>query len=265
MATFVWTNARLFVDGFDLSGQMNQLQLDYTAEMLDATVMAPARTRIRAPGLWAAEINHNGFLDYAEFAIDSQLFATLGVAAGVDQTVVPTPSGVAGVIADGDHAIFGKFVTGAYTPGGQVGELAGFNWTASGRSQLAKGRVSIDDATDVTGVVDGTSYQFGDAAFGPLGGAIDVPAGDLVKAMVHVTAEDTFTSATIVLESDDVENFGGTPTVVATQAIVPGVASYAFETDGSTPITDDWFRLRVSTFVGTSLTLIGSIGPTRGR
>ncbi|KKN54437.1 hypothetical protein LCGC14_0592350 [marine sediment metagenome] len=265
MATFVWSNVRLFVDEFDLSGQMNKLQLDYTAEMLDATVMSPDKTRLHAPGLWSAEINHNGFLDYADGAIDDQLFATLGVDAGVLQTIVPVPSGALGVIADGDHAFFGEFVSGAYTPGGTVGELAAFNWVASGRTQLAKGRVSIDDAANVTGVANGSAYQFGNAAFGPLGAAIDVPSGDLVKAMVHVTAEDTFTSATIVLESDDVENFGGTPTIVATQAIVPGIASYAFETDGTTAITDDWFRLRVSAFTGTSLTLIGSIGPTRGR
>lgn len=264
MALFVWTNARLFVDEFDLSGQMNQLQLDYTAEMLDATVMDPARTRIRAAGLWAAEINHNGFLDFTDGAIDDQLFATLGVNAGVDQTIIPVPSGALGVIADGDHAIFGQFVSGAYSPGGTVGELAKFNWTASGRSQLAKGRVSIDDATNVTGVVNGSGYRFGNAAFGPLGAAIDVPAGDLIKALVHVTAEDTFTSATIVLESDNDAGFG-TATTIATQAIVPGIASYAFESDGTTVISDDYFRLRVSAFVGTSLTLIGSIAPTRGR
>lgn len=252
----------MFVNELDLSGQFNQLQLDYTAEVLDATVMDPAATRIHAAGLWSAEINHAGFLDFTDDGQDETMFGDVG-SSGFNHTIIPTPTGTAGVIADGDHTIFGGFVTGSYTPGGTVGELAKFSWTASGKNQLAKGRVSIDDSP-VLGLLDGSAYRFGDVAFGPLGAAIDVPAGDLVKAMIHVTAVDTFTTMTVILESDDVENFGGTPTTLATQ-VIGDVGSFAFESDGSTPITDDWFRLRVTVFTGTSATTLGSIAPTRGR
>ena len=263
MATFFWKNARMFVNELDLSGQFNQLQLDYNAEVLDATVMNVAATRIHAGGLWTTEINHSGFLDYTDDGQDQTMFDDVG-GSGFDHTIIPTPGGAAGVIADGDHAIFGGFVTGTYTPGGTVGELAKFSWTASGKNQLAKGRVSIDDATAVSGVADGSAYQLGAGAFGPLGGAVDVPAGDRVLAMVHITADD-FTDLDVVLESDDVENFGGTPTTLATEANSTGITSFLMQSDGSTPITDDWFRLRVSGFTGTTATVLGSIAVVRGR
>ncbi len=264
MATFIWKNARLFVNEFDFSGQFNQLQLDYSAEVLDATVMAAAiDTRIHAAGLWSAEINHAGFLDYAVSGQDAEMFGDVG-GSGFDHTIIPEPGGTAGVIADGDHAIFGGFVTGVYTPGGTVGELAKFSWTASGKNQLAKGRVSIDDAAAVTGVADGSAYRLGNAAFGPMGGAIDVPAGDRIVAMVHITADD-FSDLDIIIESDDVENFGGTPTTIATQANSAGVTSFLMQSDGTTAITDDWFRLRVTGFTGTSATVLGSIAVVRGR
>ena len=267
MALFVWTNARLFVNEVDLSAQMSQLLLDYKAEILDATAFQQAAigTRIHKSGLWDVSLNHEGFLDFAEPGIDEELFDTILLSETVNVTMIPVSTGTAGVIADGDHAYFGQFAGATYTPGGTVGDLAKFTYAATSKEQLAIGRVSIDDVVAVTGVVDGTAYQFGDAvAFPGFGGAIDVPAGDRIVAMVHIVADD-FTDLDMIIESDDVANFAGTPATLATQANSTGITSFFMQSDGSTPITDEYFRLRVTGFTGTSATVLGVVGVVRGR
>lgn len=266
MATFPYTNARLFVNEFDFSGQFNVGKLDYTAEMLDATAfqVAVAGTRLSRAGLWKAVINHEGFVDFDDDGIEEILFNTVGVANTL-HTLIPFPTGTAGVIADGDKAYIGKFTTATHSWGGQVGEMFKFKWNAESDFQLGLGRVSIDDATAVAGVVDGSAHQLGDAiAFPGIGGPVDVPSGDRVVALVHIIADD-FDNLDIILESDTVANFGGTPSTIATQANSTGVTSFMLETDGSTAISDDYFRLRVTGFTGATATVLGSIAVLRGR
>ena len=266
MATFIWHNARVFIDAYDFSAQFSLTRLDYVAEMRDATAMqvAAAPTRIHKAGLWQADITHRGFLDFAEDGIEDIISTALGVGGTHDITMIPFPQGAAGVIADADHAYFGQFVNGRLTWAGNVGDMAEFDWEAHGNEQLGKGRVSIDDVIAVTGVVNGTGYQLGDAtAFPGIGGPIDVPSGDRVVAMVHVVADD-FTDLDFVLESDDAAPFG-TATVLASSLNHTGISSAFLQSDGSTPISDDFFRLRVSGFTGTSATVIGSVAVVRGR
>ncbi len=263
MAIFFWKNAKLYVNELDISAQSNQLKLDYNADMLDASALGGGTTRIHKPGLWDAKLAHLGFVDFADDAIDDALHATAGSSTLINHTILPYPTGAAGIVADGDHAYFGQFVTAQYS-GFQsgIGELASFLWNAEGAGQLAIGRVSIDPETAVSGVVDGTAYELGNAASYPFGGNIDV--GDRVCAMVHVTADD-FSDLDFVLESDDVENFGGTPETIASSLNHSGVGSAFLVTAGTAAITDDWFRLRVSGFTGTSATVVGVVGVLRGR
>ena len=65
MATLVYTNAYLMINGVDLSDHVKSLNLTYEAEMLDDTVMGTTGTRSNKPGLknWSLEVE---FLqDYA--------------------------------------------------------------------------------------------------------------------------------------------------------------------------------------------------------
>ncbi len=266
MATFVWHNARVFIDGYDFSAQFSLTQLEYTAEMRDATAMqvSSAATRIHKAGLWQADLTHRGFLDYTDDAIEDIISTALGAGSTHNITVIPHPQGTAGVIADADHAYFGQYVNGRLTWAGNVGDMAEFDWEAHGNEQLAKGRVSIDDVTAISGVVNGTGYQLGDAtAFPGIGGAVDVPAGDRVVAMVHIVADD-FTDLDFVLESDDGAGFVSADTL-ATSANHSGIGAAFLESDGSTPINDDYFRLRVSGWTGTTATVVGSVAIVRGR
>lgn len=62
MATIVYYRARLFFADADVSAQLNELTVDYNAEMLDETTFGDD-TRIRKGGLKTAKITGRGFFD----------------------------------------------------------------------------------------------------------------------------------------------------------------------------------------------------------
>ena len=77
MATIVWKNALFSMNGTDYSADVQELTLNYSAEMLDATVMG-LNTRTNKGGLknWSAEVT---FLqNFASGRIGSALFALVG-------------------------------------------------------------------------------------------------------------------------------------------------------------------------------------------
>lgn len=77
MATIVWKNAFFAMNGTDYSSDVQELTLNYSAEMLDATVMG-LNTRTNKGGLknWSVEVT---FLqNFASGRIGSALFALIG-------------------------------------------------------------------------------------------------------------------------------------------------------------------------------------------
>lgn len=77
MATTVFTDAFVEVNGTDLSAQVQSLELTYQSEMLDATSMGDT-TRVRVGGLkdWSATVNF--FNDFAASSVDDTLFPLVG-------------------------------------------------------------------------------------------------------------------------------------------------------------------------------------------
>lgn len=76
MSTIVYRNARLFVDGADVAAQLNELSLEYSAEILDETCFGDD-TRVRKGGLKQASASGKGFFDSALDA-DAVLFNNNG-------------------------------------------------------------------------------------------------------------------------------------------------------------------------------------------
>ncbi len=119
MATFVWTNAFVKINSIDQSDHAVLVQLNYAAEMLDATVMATAATRIRKPGLFDWSIVVTLLDDMADADVDDLLFALVGAAA-FPMIVRPTQSG----ISSSNPEYRGNAVLEGDPVGGTVGDLA---------------------------------------------------------------------------------------------------------------------------------------------
>ena len=133
MATFVWTNAFFSINGVDQSDHTQQVQLNYTAEMLDATVMATAATRIHQAGLfdWSVEIT---FLDdMADADLDDLNFALVGAAA-FPIIIRPTQA----VVGVANPEFRGNAVLEGNPVGGTVGDLATKSITVQSASVLTR-------------------------------------------------------------------------------------------------------------------------------
>ena len=224
MASQVLTDSKLFVAGYDLSGQMNALALDYSAEMLDATTFGNT-TRINAGGIKSVAGSHQGLWDSsAATAPDPVLFSRVGTA---DVPVVIGPEG-----GDfGDLAYLFRAVHSEYTLGGAIGDLLPFSvlMAGSGGQPLIRGRLLHNGSA--SGTVTGTAYQLGAiSATQFLYAALHVFSGTgsfVVK--VQSAADEAFTSPT-----DQI-----TFATVATGTAV--AAEWATRVAGA--VTDTWWRV----------------------
>jgi hypothetical protein len=125
MATVIYTDAKFFLGGFNLSADHNEIGLDYASEMLDVTTMGDS-TRVRAGGLDTATVSGTGFWNGGTGNADDALFGLIGE----DEKVLTLfPDG----ITEGTTTLKGyamKSVLANYNIGNTVGDMMTFDLTA---------------------------------------------------------------------------------------------------------------------------------------
>jgi hypothetical protein len=147
MSEIVLKDTKVFFGGHDIGGQMNNITINYTAEILDRTAFGSSFRKRRA-GLQNAEISGSGF--YHSSGIekgttsgkpDPVLFGKTG--STVVMSIIPEGS------APNNISYFGKMSAAEYSPGGTIGELLGFTFAAQGAgNKFVRGKHAITD--DVT-------------------------------------------------------------------------------------------------------------------
>ena len=240
MGVQILKDCKLWLAGFDLSGDMNALALDFGAELQDNSVFGDD-TRSRAGGLKTVTFAHEGFWNGGADKVDDVLFGRLGLADEV-MSVAPETG------ADGETAYVLRSVLGEYAPGGSVGEMLAFSVRGeSGQGPLVRGTIMHNAARAASG--NGVARQLG-----------AVGATQRLYTTLHVVAASgTMPTLDVTVESDDGSGFPSPTTrVTFAQATAIG-AEWASAIAG--PITDDWWRI-VYTIGGTgpSFTFIVIIG-----
>ena len=189
MASFVFKDAEVRYGGLDMTGILNKVDLNYTADMEDASVFG-TNSMIRLSGLMDTTVNQSGFWsDTADLELYNRIGATLPEVFSVaPQGVVDGPA----FAMLGDQA--------SYSLGGAVGEVHPFNVSIHSNGALVGGKLFIIGTKTVSGV--STIIELG-----------AVPLGWAVYASLHVTVnggtgDQTFDA---IVESDDLVGFG-TPT-----------------------------------------------------
>jgi hypothetical protein len=225
MGVFVATNVKAWLDGYDVSGRLNQLGLEYAAELQDSTVFGLA-TRRRTGGLKTVKASLQGFADYADDDIDEQLFARIGVANSVFSV---SPDG-------GDEGEIGfsfRAVTGTYQPGASIGEMMAFSAEAecSDGDGLVRGMV-MHNATR-TSSASGTARQLGQVA-----------AGQKLYAALHVLAASAGDTLDVIVESDNDSGFASPITRVTFSQVSGAAIGAQWATPVAGAITDDWWRVK---------------------
>lgn len=133
MAEQTLKNVRLYLDGIDFSGALNEVNLSYSAEMLDKTVFNSSGRR-RVAGLTDVGITGKGFSNSSGIR-ESKAYSIISSSSSV-VTILPQGTGL------GNTAFFTRVQAAEYSPGGAVGQLMSYNVAAHASNRpLVRGAV----------------------------------------------------------------------------------------------------------------------------
>ncbi len=227
MASINFTDPLIYLHGYDLTGDLKQVELSIQADELDNTTFGNGGYKSRVGGLKTVALSGDGFWQGAP---DAEIGPNLGVA---DRVVTISPSS-----AEGDTAYITQVGHFSYDVGGGVADLMPFKFQGSNtspqgspRGQIAKKKGNVS----ATGAL-GTGLNLG-----------AVGATSYLYASFHVFTAGT--TITVLVESDDNSGFT-TPTTRATIGpITTTGGTWAVRVAGA--IADSYYRFKVSAVTGT--------------
>lgn len=226
MASQIISNAKLWVAGYDWSGDANAIALRYGAELKDSTPISGG-TRTRLPGLRDYAFQAEGFWNGGAGNVDDAIFNN-GIAVANSVASI-APGNAAGI--EGEVAFTGQIDLGTYTPGAKIGDVFGFSVAGdAGAGELVKGTVAHNATRAATG--NGTVFNLG-----------AVGAGQKVYAAVHVLAPVTGTLPTLVVKVQSAALVGfGSPTDRITFSSMNAIGGQ-WGTPAAGSITDAFWRV----------------------
>lgn len=240
----VLLDARIYVQGADLTGYSNKVEAMAKAEDLDRTTFGSGGWHERIGGLFDGSANVEGFWGAGDqSAPDDMFWGQLGNQIPV--SLVPTLGTV------GQLAYLTKALACQYTPGGKDGELLAFNADMPVSWPIVRGAVIHPQGTARTTTGTGTSVQLG-----------AVPSDKCLYVCLHVLgASGTTPSLTVKMQSDNATGFPS----ATDQGTFTAATTYGGQTMKiAGPITDDWWRVAY-TISGTSPSFLfavtAGIGP----
>ncbi len=133
MAVMVLKNAYVSINGVNLSDHVSQVNIDYSAETIEKTVMG-ANSKGKIAGLKDWKVTIEFAQDYDAAKVDATLFPLVGAAAF---PVEFRPD--AGVVSATNPKFTGNAILASYPPiSGSVGELAKAQITLEGDGDLTR-------------------------------------------------------------------------------------------------------------------------------
>ena len=242
MGTVVMTDAKAYMGQFDISGDLNKVDVSLSADALEDTAFG-ATFHTSKPGLRKAKFHQEGFVQFGATTttVDGRIYSKFAVA--------DVPVSVAAEGGDaGEMALFMKALHSQYNIGAGVGDLLKFqvDAEASGTGvQLVKGVIMEDGKTSRT--------IAGNTATRTLGA---VSATQKIYAVLHLLAFSG-TNVTFVLKSAVTDFATITDRITFTQNTAVGSE---FPTPVAGSITDTFWRVYwTGTFTSFSAVVIAGI------
>lgn len=221
MSSQIWSNAKLFAGGYDMSGDVNALALKYGAEAKDATNFLSGTFKEFKPGLKSITFAHAGFWQAGALMLDPAMFTDLALN-DVPVTIAPQTG------AAGEIAFTFKSLETVYSIGAKVGEMLAFDVSGNGDGDLIRGTIVHNAARTVSG--DSTAYNLG-----------AVGATQKLYATLHLLAVSGAGTFDCKVQSDDLVGFVSPANVITfTQKTAVGSQ---FATPVSGALTDSWWRV----------------------
>lgn len=215
-------NRKLWVDAYDLSGHLQGMSFEASADLQDDTVFGDV-ARSNVPGLVDFSLQHEGVWLAGTGAPDA-VFDTEKGLADVLATLTPV-DGTLGAIA-----YFMRTTQGVYTPGGAVGELLRFSvsLSASGGIGAVRGTL-MENSTKSSSGSSAAKRQLG-----------AVSSSQRLFAGLHVLAVTGSSPTLDVTIRSDADSSGGGETTRITFPQMNAIGS-RWATPVAGPITDTWW------------------------
>lgn len=186
MATLILTNPLVALGDLDVSGDLNQVQLEYALDEVDDTRFGMNTHAVAPDPLATVNGSMSGRWEGGDGNVDDRLFANLGAIGNLSLT--PTRG-------DGDTAYLMQTVRMSYQPSGAIGERFNFEASLSARGDLIRGHLLHDAQVTASGT----------------GSAVDVGtvgSDETLYAALHVVAASgTSPTLDVKIESDDASGF----------------------------------------------------------
>lgn len=237
MTGYAATGHTTYLGGYDMTGDLNQTSLTINHEPLDRTTFRAGTDpggRVRAAGFQDVQSTVLGFWSAGSGAVDPEAWAALGAG---PQPVTQTRAGI-----EGERAYLYQASGFEYQLFGEIGQLIPFSLALQG----VRG-----NGTRSVGAVPGQLIKAmaAVAATGATGAEVElgaVASGQYLYAAFHLAARGT--TITAVLESDADDTFGSATTRATFGPLTAIGGTWATRVAG--PITDTWYRLRVTAITG---------------
>jgi len=223
MGKYVIANGKILLNGYDLSGDHNQIGLSVTREEREVTTFGKAGVQ-RIAGIQSFDVSGSGFFEAGTGKIDTVIAPQLGTSS-VELTILPQNATI------GSKGFLSRINTFEYAPGGSVGDAMGFTFAGKG-----EGHVLVEGTVLKVGSVtaNGTTTGF------DLGYSTRYP----MYATLHVTA----TSGTggtqeldVWIQSDNSSEFSS-PTTRITFTVAGAVVTSQLASSTLSSSTDTWWR-----------------------
>ena len=248
--------SKAFLNHYDISCAIN------TSDINDSRLVADARTLCGNSKVASAN-NRDMTASFGGFGINgTDNWEDVSFARMVAMT-----DDVFGVIYGGGVGDPGREVIGRmdsrsapYT----IGEVNGLSGGIFGENIVRTICIAVDEVVSSTGTLTGYDWsQVGD------GSGTRFAAGDTFAAILRVTAVDTLTTCTFVVEESNDSTNGVDGSWAAIAGVTSTFTAVGHEVDQVTvtagPIAQgEWFRINTTTLTGTSFTLTATVGQVLG-
>ncbi len=231
MGKYVIANGKILFNGYDLSGDHNQIGLTVSREEREATTFGKKGVQ-RIAGLQSFDVSGSGFFEAGTGKIDTVIAPQIGTS-NAELTILPqgTSAGSIGFIS--------QVNTFEYAPGGSIGDVMGFTFAGKGEGTvLVQGTVLKFGAVSTSGT--GTSATNSVFCLG------QIASGRKGYGVLHVTA----TSGTgnnqildVTIQSAATSSFG-TPSDRISFTSAGNTVTSELKSTTYNGTTDDWWRAK---------------------
>lgn len=201
MATLALTQAKFFIDGYQIDADLNKIDVTVSSAALDTTTFG-ASFVTRIGGLKTATVMADGYVDLGSSQSDGVLFNAIGGSADV---VTVFPNGITALSTAAGSGYGLNKVDSKYSPTGDIGKVFAFSYEAQGAGPLLRA-VVLQDFTSAalsSGTTNGSFVQMP-----------TVSTCEALYAGLHVTGVSTglATSVTVLVQQASSSNGGGATT-----------------------------------------------------